>query len=149
MIRRLRPGYNGGVGALHFHTDEKRKVRFCSRCEEGYGIQSVLKGRILGVGESRPADYDLFVQCHNCGTVYPKHETRIEAEIGPIKDPMTGPKGKVQAVEKKPKQRIGRGSNPRLKGNKWEIKDEELQRELKDGAQLVSYYSTDPTEPVV
>jgi hypothetical protein len=56
---------------------------------------------------------------------------------------MTGPKGKVQSVEKKPKQRIGRGSNPRLKGNKWEIKDEDLQRELKDGVQLVSYYSID------
>lgn len=149
MIRRLRPGYNGGVGALHSHADEKREVRFCSRCEEGYGILSVLKGRVLGVGEPRPADYDLFVQCHNCGTVYPKHETRIEAEIGPIREPMTGPKGKVQSVEKKPKQRIGRGSNPRLKGNKWEIKDEELKAELKDGVVLLAYQSNDPTEPIV
>ena len=30
------------------------------------------------------------------------------------------------------------------KGSKWEIKDEELQRELKDGAQLISYSSSDP-----
>ena len=38
---------------------------------------------------------------------------------------------------------MGRGNNPRLnKDNKWEIK--ELQRELKDGAQLVSYYSHEP-----
>ena len=97
---------------------------------------------------TQPGD-DQYLTCRNCGSTYPKHETRIEAEIGPIKQPMTGPKGKVQAVEKKPKQRIGRGNNPRLKGNKWEIKDEELQRELKDGAQLVSYYSTDPTESIV
>ena len=71
-----------------------------------------------------PSDYDHWLQCHNCGQVYAKHEVKIEAEIGPIKD--AGPKGKIRVAgggEKKPKQRIGRGSNPRLKGNKWEIKD--------------------------
>jgi len=97
----------------------------------------------------KPSDYDLWLECRNCGSLYQKHETRIEAEIGPIKEPMTGPKGKIQAVEKKPKQRTGRGSNPRLKGNKWEIKDSELVNELKDGSVLLSYTSTDPTEPVV
>ena len=69
--------------------------------------------------------------------MYQKHETRIEAEIGPNKEPMTMPKGKVQTVEKKPKQRIGRGLNPRLKGTKWEIKHEELVNELKSGAILL------------
>ena len=62
---------------------------------------------------------------------------------------MTGPKGKVRNVEKKPKQRVGRGQNPRLKGNKWEIKDEELKAELKSGAVPLAYSSTDPTEPLV
>ena len=33
---------------------------------------------------------------HNCGTVYAKHETRIEPEIGPIKD--AGPKGKIKVA---------------------------------------------------
>jgi hypothetical protein len=92
----------------------------------------------------KPHDYDLWLECRNCGTLYQKHETRIEVEIGPIKDPVTGRKGNVQRVEKKPKQRIGGGQNPRLKASKWEIKDEELQRELKDGAQLISYSSSDP-----
>jgi hypothetical protein len=81
--------------------------------------------------------------------LYQKHETRIEAEIGPIKQPMTGPKGKVQRVEKKPKQRVGRGQNPQLKGNKWEIKDEELVNELKSGAVVLAYSSNDSTEPIV
>ena len=62
---------------------------------------------------------------------------------------MTGPKGKVHTVGKKPKQRTGRGSNPRLKNNKWEIKDEELNAELKSGAVLLAYSSNDATEPVV
>jgi hypothetical protein len=57
---------------------------------------------------------------------------------------MMGPKGKVQKVEKKPRQRIGRGQNPGLKASKWEIKDEDLKRELKDGTVLISYSSTDP-----
>ena len=57
---------------------------------------------------------------------------------------MTGPKGKVQAVEKKPKQRTGRGHNPRMKASKWDIKDEELQMKLKDAYQLISYSSSDP-----
>ena len=44
---------------------------------------------------------------------------------------------------------IGRGSNPRLKNNKWEIKDSELNTELKSGAVLLAYSSNDPTETVV
>ena len=66
---------------LHFILPKRipnQKIRYCSRCEEGYGIQSVLKGRILGIGESRPSDYDHWLQCHNCGTVYAKHEVKIE-----------------------------------------------------------------------
>jgi hypothetical protein len=149
MIRRLQPGYNGGVGALHSKESmNEKKIRYCSRCE-GFGIQVRLGPRILGIGESRPGDYDHWAQCPDCGTIISKRETRIEAEIGPIKEPMAGPKGKVQRVEKKPKQRIGRGSNPRLKGNKWEIKDSELNAELKSGAVLMAYSSTDPTEPTV
>jgi hypothetical protein len=98
---------------------------------------------------TKPSHYDLWLECGNCGTVYPKHDTRIEAEIGPIKEPTIGPKGKVQSVEKIPKQRIGRGSNPRVKGNKWEIKDSELKEELKSGSVLLAYSSNDPTEPVI
>jgi hypothetical protein len=101
-------------------------------------------------GKIEPAQLgdDQYLTCRNCGSTYLKHETRIEAEIGPIKQPMTGPKGRVQTVEKKPKQRIGRGSNPPLKGNKWEIKDSELNEELKSGAVLLAYFSNDPSEPV-
>ncbi|MGC2597233.1 MAG: hypothetical protein WA395_03775 [Nitrososphaeraceae archaeon] len=154
MIRRLQPGYNGGVGALHSHSDDKPRVRYCQRCNDLFGVQACLGPRIRMMGPDgkieppQPGD-DQYLTCRNCGSTYSKHETRIEAEIGPIKEPMTGTKGKVQAVEKKPKQRIGRGSNPRLKGNKWEIKDSELKEELKSGSVLLAYSSNDPTEPVV
>jgi hypothetical protein len=113
LIRRLHPGYKP-IGALHSNEDIKPKIRYCQRCEEMFHVIARLGPKILLPGVPKQSDYDLWLECRNCGTVYPKHETRIEAEIGPIKEPLTGPKGKVQRVEKKPKQRIGRGSNPRL-----------------------------------
>jgi uncharacterized Zn finger protein len=94
----------------------------------------------------KPRDYDLWLECRNCGSLYQKHETRIEAEIGYIKEAMTGPKGKVQKVEKKPKQRIRRGNNPRVEGNKWELKDSELNAELRSGSVLLSYSEVQPIQ---
>ena len=154
-IRRLQAGYNGRVGVLHLHSDDKPKVRYCQRCLDLFQVSARLGPRIMpldvasGKAIPKPHDYDLWLECSNCGSLYQKHETRIEAEIGPIKEAMTGPKGKVQKVEKKPKQRIGRGNNPRVKGNKWELKDSELNAELKSGSMLLAYSSNDPTEPVV
>ena len=149
MIRRLQPGHNGGVGALHSHTDDRAKIRYCQRCEDLFQVHARLGPKVLLPGVPKQSDYDLWLECRNCGSQYKKYETKVEPELSPMKEPMKGPKGKVQKVEKKPKQRIGRGNNPRLKGNKWEIKDSELNAELKDGAVLLAYSSTDPTEPIV
>jgi hypothetical protein len=146
MIRRLQPGYKP-IGALHSKED-KPKIRYCSRCDEGYGVLSRLGPKILGIGESRPADYDRWIQCHNCGQVYAKHEVKIEPELEPIKQPSDGKQGKIVGIEKKRKAK-GRGYNPILKGNNWEIKDSELNAELKSGAVLLAYSSNDPTEPIV
>lgn len=74
-----------------------------------------------------------------------KNETRIEAEIGPIKEAMTGPKGKVQKVEKKHKHRVGRGNNPRMKPRE-DIKDEDLKKELRSGNVLLSYSEEQPIQ---
>ena len=49
-------------------------------------------------------------------------------------------KKKIRGIERK-KKHTGRGNNPRIKPTE-QIKDENLQRELKDGAVLVSYSST-------
>lgn len=146
MIRRLQPGYNGGVGALHSHSDDKPKIRYCQRCEDMFHVIARLGPKILLPGVPKQSDYDFWLECRNCGTLYPKHETKVEAELEPIKEPSDGKQAKSQVIETK-KKRTVRGSNPRLKGNKWEIKDEELKAELKDGAVLLAYSSTDPTEP--
>jgi len=52
MIRRLMPGYNGGVAALHSKESiNEKKIRYCSRCEDLFQVQSILGNRILGIGE--------------------------------------------------------------------------------------------------
>jgi hypothetical protein len=84
--------------------------------------------------------YDLFLECRNCGTVYPKHETKVEPELQPVIQPGSN-KGKLRGIQTK--KRKGRGNNPRIT-QRDEIKDPDLIRELKDGAQLISYSSTDP-----
>jgi hypothetical protein len=104
--------------------------------------------KVLLPNVPKQSDYDLWWECRNCGTLYPKHETKVEPELEPIKEPSDGKQAKSQGVEKKRKTK-GRGYNPRLKGNKWEINDEELVSELKSGAVLLAYSSTDPIEPVV
>lgn len=152
MIRRLMPGYNGGVSALHSKESiSEKKIRYCQRCEELFQVQSILGNKILGVGEVKQSDYDLWLQCRNCGSLYQKNEVKVEPDLDSVKIVSNGKKGKIQGIEKKPKKRIGnsRGSNPRLKGNKWEIKDSELASELKSGSVLLAYSSTDPTEPTI
>jgi DNA-directed RNA polymerase subunit M/transcription elongation factor TFIIS len=145
MIRRLTPGYNGGVSALHSKESiNEKKLRYCSRCEDLFQVQSILGNKILGIGEVKHSDYDLWLQCRNCGSLYQKNEVKVEPDLDSVKVPSDGQKGKVQGVEKKPKKRISRGNNPRLKSNRWEIKDTDLQRELRDGAELIAYYSNEP-----
>ena len=145
MIRRLQPGYNGGVAALHSKESiNEKKIRYCSRCENLFQVQSILGNRILGIGEVKRSDYDLWLQCRNCGSLYQKNEVKVEPDLDSVKVVSNGKKGKI-AVEKKPKKRIGRGNNMRLKNTKsWEITDDELKKELASGCQLLSYYSNEP-----
>jgi len=150
MIRRLQPGYKGGVSALTSHSDDKDKQRFCQRCEDLFQVHARLGPRIMplddatGKPKPKPSDYNLWLECRNCGTIYAKHETKVEPVLEPIVEAQTNPfgKSKIQGIEKRKKAR-GRGNNPRIK-QREEIKDEDLKRELKDGSVLLSYSSTDP-----
>ena len=100
MIRRLQPGYNGGVGTLHSHLDDKPKIRYCQRCEDLFQVSARLGPRIMpldvasGKPIPKPQNYDLCLECRNCGSLYQKHETKVEPELSPIKEPSTGPKRK-------------------------------------------------------
>ena len=36
----------------------ENKIRYCSRCEDLFQVQSILGSRILGIGEAKQSDYD-------------------------------------------------------------------------------------------
>src|SRR6478672_8401176 len=112
----------GGVNALHSHSrEDEKKIRYCSRCEELFQVQSVLGNKILGIGEVKQSDYDLWLQCRNCGSSYLKHETKIEPDLDSVKVLSNGRQGKIQGIQKRKTK--GKGNNPRLKNNRGQIKD--------------------------
>jgi hypothetical protein len=61
-------------------NENEGKIRECPHCLE-YEIHNKLKPRILNKGEVKPPDYDDFVQCWECGNVYPIFQTYPESEI--------------------------------------------------------------------
>jgi len=145
MIRRLQKGYSP-IGVLN-SKEEKERIRFCSRCEEMFGVQARLGPRIRMMGSDgkieppQPGE-EHYLSCRNCGSIFAKHETKVESELEPIKELSDGRQAKIQGMG--PKKKGKRGNNPRIKKTRDEIKDPDLIREMKDGAQLISYSSTDP-----
>jgi hypothetical protein len=95
MIRRLQPGYHT-IGALRASQDNEERTRFCSRCQDMFGLVARLRPKIMpldnvtGKPKPKPSDYHLWLECRNCGTIYLKHETKIEPELEPIKEPSDG-----------------------------------------------------------
>ena len=65
---------------VDFNADDVGKIRECPHCLE-YEIHNKLKPRILKKGEVRPPDYDKFIQCYECGNVFPIYETHFESKI--------------------------------------------------------------------
>ena len=65
---------------VDFNADDVGKIRECPHCLE-YEIHNKLQPRILKKGEIKPPDYDDFVQCWECGNIFPIHETHFESKI--------------------------------------------------------------------
>jgi hypothetical protein len=115
-----------------------------------FGVRARLGPRIMPLDETtgkpkpKPSDYELWLECRNCGTVYAKHDTKVEAVIQPLVQTKSSPfdKGKIQGTGHRNKGK--RGNNPRLKATRDAIKDDDLKRELNDCNILISYTSTDP-----
>lgn len=97
-----------------------------------FGVWARLGPRIMplddatGKPKHKPSDYELWLECRNCGTVYAKHDTKVEAVIEPLVQTKTNPfdKGKIQSIGQMKKRK--RGNNPRLKATRddWvEVKE--------------------------
>ena len=150
-IRRLTEGYKGVVVLHSSGQDEEKKIRYCPRCQELFGVEARLGPKIMPLDEAtgkpipKPHDYDHWLECRNCGGLYPKHETKVEPVLESVVKANVS-KGKNEGVEKRKK---GKGigvsvRNPRLRKTRDEIDDDDLKRDLKGGAVLLSYSSNDP-----
>jgi hypothetical protein len=65
---------------VDFNADDVGTIRECPHCIQ-YEIHNKLQPRILKKGEVRPPDYDQFVQCYECGNVFPIYEGHFESKI--------------------------------------------------------------------
>ena len=63
----------------------KRRIRYCSRCEDLFQVQSILGNKILGIGEVKQSDHNLWLQCRNCGSIYQKNEVKVEPDLDSVK----------------------------------------------------------------
>ncbi|MDP9305770.1 MAG: hypothetical protein M3O68_05435 [Thermoproteota archaeon] len=70
----------GNFFAFVDFNENEGKIRECPHCLE-YEIHNKLQPRILKKGEVKPPDYDEFVQCYECGNVFPIYEAHFESEI--------------------------------------------------------------------
>ncbi len=75
---------------VDFNENREGKIKECPHCLE-YEIHNKLQPRILKKDEVKPPDYDQFIQCYECGNVFPVYEAHFESEIKDsletVKDP--------------------------------------------------------------
>jgi hypothetical protein len=125
--------------------EEVRKM-YCERCDKEFGVKALLGPRIMpldleGKPEPKPADYDEWLQCRGCGTMYHKQEVKQEAKLGDFVETSDNPHDDKKSIVETLYKR-GRGTTAkRLKEKKRKeqldsIKDEDIKREVRMGGKV-------------
>ncbi len=65
---------------VDFNSNDVGRVRECPHCLE-YEIHNNLKPRQLEKGQQKAPDYDQFIQCWECGNIFPIYEAHFEPKI--------------------------------------------------------------------
>ncbi len=113
-----------------------------------FNIHSKLGNRVympdLSGHTNIPPDYDLWRQCHLCGSIYGKYEVKQEADLSTITEPRSNPfkynSGEVETGESRKFDRSGRTQRiKRFKQDLEQYKEEDIKDALRKGAKLVSY----------
>ena len=127
---------------VDFEGDEG-KIRECPHCLE-YEIHNKLQPRILKKGEIKPPDYDDFVQCHECGNVFPIYEAHFESEIKDsletTDNPFEGNESIFLSTDSRKEQRRKGKQKTRFKIGEHE--DTEIQAEINKGNIVNILYDT-------
>lgn len=118
---------------VDFNADDVGKIRECPHCLE-YEIHNKLQPRILKKGEVRPPDYDEFIQCYECGNVFPIHETHFESKIKDsvetTDNPFENESVFLSTDNRKTQRRKGKQKNRFKIG---ELEDPEIRKALRQG----------------
>jgi hypothetical protein len=145
-IRRRREDYSS-VGVVYSGKASKEEVAYCPRCLEMANVRSKLGNRIYMPDESgnvtTPPDYDLWRQCHLCGSIYARYEAKQEADITTITEPRDSPfhsRGIILGTDSRKFDRSCKTQHKRrLKKDLSQYKEEDIKEALRKGAKLVSY----------
>jgi hypothetical protein len=141
-IRRLT---DSGIAVVNSGS-EKSEVAYCQRCLEN-NIRSKLGNRVYNPEQSIPPDYNSWRQCHLCGSIYGRYETKQEAELYTLTEPRDNPfkfkSGSVETGESRKVDRSGKTQRKRkIKQDLEQYKEEDLKADLRKGKKLISYHES-------
>jgi hypothetical protein len=147
--RRVRFGI---LDVTDFAAEEKPTSQYCHRCREMFGVNSVVGPRIMPLDKTtgkpipKPADYDNWLECHNCGTVYGKYEVKQEADVTTLIEPDANPFDRGLVIESVRESRKADRSplqrnaiKKKHKKVKEQITDPDILREMKGGGTILNY----------
>lgn len=138
------PGYDrrypalkrrGGAGIIDFHEDdpeEEEVIQYCKHCLEA-GFQVKLGPKILMPNEKRGEDYESWLQCDQCYSIYPVYEIEKQKklQVGELKGHVVeNPFDANETLESVPKRTTAAGIKVRKKRNRPTHKDKEIDREI-------------------
>ena len=142
----IRRSTESGVGVVY--SGKSEEVAYCQRCLETANIRSKLGNRVYMPDSSGhmniPPDYDLWRQCHLCGSIYGRHEVKQEADLSTITEPRSNPfkhqSGEVETGESRKFDRSGRTQRKKkFKQDLEQYKEEDIKQGLRKGSKLISY----------
>ena len=116
--------------------DEEYRVRYCKHCAE-FGFQNKLGVLLVKKGEKRPADWDNWLQCHECGNKYGRFEIiaqktlKMNTERHEEANPFDAKKGIVLGIPKRTSKKGKRiSARKQRERNRQHHKDPEIDREI-------------------
>ena len=116
--------------------DDDQELRLCPDCLKPLGERLYKPTLPNEPKQELPRDHDLWLQCHNCGQVYAKWETKVEDKIKEFAEITQNPHDVGRTVQgldnKKKKSRTQRERERRRERIERET-DEDIKRELRKG----------------
>ena len=134
----------------YYSSESGEDKRYCVHCES-YGFPyKELKARVYQEHEyingSIPSDSDLWLQCYECGTIYPVEHGKQESTIAGFREvPETIHDSKRLKVEHfiEPRHNNRTHNNRKTRKEPEEL-DEFIRDRINSGAKLISYSDNNP-----